>query len=105
MRTTWLVEDLIPEAAVTLISGESGSGKSTLTLALAGAVACGTEFLGRATVQHEVLILDRENPSAVQRQRLDRLRIQGRLHCASGADGSIWHLLGRHRQCYSTTRA
>lgn len=73
--TKWLVEGLIPEAAVTLLCGDSGVGKSTLALALAGKVARGEPFLGRATVQRSALYVDRENPLAVVRERLDRLSI------------------------------
>jgi hypothetical protein len=73
--TKWLIHNLIPEAAVTLLCGDSGIGKSTLALALAGAVAHGQPFLGRATVQRPVLYVDRENPLAVVRERIDRLGI------------------------------
>jgi predicted ATP-dependent serine protease len=72
---TWLVEDLIPETGVTLLTGDSGCGKSTLTLALAGAVAHGKQFLGRKTIQRDVLIVDRENSPAIHLERLHRLRI------------------------------
>jgi AAA domain len=72
---TWLVEDLVAEAAVTLLSGDSGAGKSTFTLALAGAVAHGREFLGRKTIMREVVVVDKENPLATEKERLNRLRI------------------------------
>ena len=75
IKMSWLVEDLIPETAVTLLTGDSGCGKSTLTLALAGAVAHGNQFLGRKTIQRDVLIVDRENSPAIHRERLQRLRI------------------------------
>jgi AAA domain len=71
----WLIEGLIPEAAVTLLCGDSGIGKSTLTLALAGAVAHGKPFLGRSTTQRPVLYVDRENPLSVVRERLHRLAV------------------------------
>lgn len=71
----WLIERVIPDGAVTLLCGESGVGKSTLALALAGAVAHGQPFLGRATKQRQVLYVDRENPLAVARERIDRLGI------------------------------
>src|SRR5258708_8594351 len=58
----WIIEGLIPAAAVTLLCGDSGIGKSTLALALAGAVAHGKPFLGRATAQRPVLYVDRANP-------------------------------------------
>ena len=72
---TWLIDNLIPEAAVTLLCGESGTGKSTLALALAGDVAHGKPFLGRSTIQRPVLYVDRENPLSVVRERLHRLGI------------------------------
>src|SRR5439155_2614884 len=44
-------------------------------LALAGVVAHGQPFLGRATAQRPVLYVDRENPLAVVRERIERLGI------------------------------
>lgn len=84
--TKWLIDGLIPEAAVTLLCGDSGVGKSTLALALAGAVAHGKPFLGRASAQRSVLYVDRENPLAVVRERLDRLGI------VEIADLRVWGL-------------
>ncbi len=73
---SWLVADIIPEAAVTMIAGDAGVGKSTLALALAGAVAHGGCILGREARPRKVLYLDRENPLAVVKERLARLRIE-----------------------------
>src|SRR5262249_49932382 len=74
-RTEWLIEDLIPRGAITLLTGDSGVGKSTLALALAGAVAHGERFLGRAAVQAHTLYADAENPLSVVKERLERLGI------------------------------
>jgi len=71
----WLVDDFIPLESVVILTGESGCGKSTLTLALANAVAHGERFLGRASKQRHVLIVDRENGPRVYRERFDRLQI------------------------------
>ncbi len=73
--TKWLIDGLIAETAVTLLSGDSGIGKSTFVLALGGAVAHGLPFLGRESVQRSVLYVDRENPLAVVRERIERLGI------------------------------
>jgi KaiC/GvpD/RAD55 family RecA-like ATPase len=73
--TNWLVEDLIPEGCVTLITGESGVGKSTLVLALVGAIAYGQKFLGKTVKKQRVLYVDRENPLFAVRERLNLLRI------------------------------
>jgi archaellum biogenesis ATPase FlaH len=74
-HVTWLVEDVLVDQALNMITGESGLGKSTLALALAGAVAQGKPFLGYATKQRRVLYVDGENPIPVVRERLDRLQI------------------------------
>jgi RecA-family ATPase len=70
------VQDFVVADAVNLWTGESGDGKSTLALALAAAVATGQPFLGRATIQCPVVYLDRENPIAVVKDRLNRLGIR-----------------------------
>jgi hypothetical protein len=75
VQMSFLVEDLLLEAGVTMLSGESGDGKSTFALALAGAVAQGQLFLGRRTEQRPVLYLDRENPVFIVKDRLYRLQI------------------------------
>lgn len=74
-KVSWLVEDLIPEGAVTLLTGDSGVGKSTLALALAAAVARGEPFLGRRCSRRRVLYMDRENPVGIVRERLSRMGI------------------------------
>jgi hypothetical protein len=75
MKTSWVVEGLIPEGAVTLLSSESGVGKSTFALAIACAVAHGAPFLGMRTIQGPVVYVDGENPGAVVRERIERLGI------------------------------
>jgi hypothetical protein len=72
----WLVEGMIPRAALTLVAGEPGSYKSWLALCLARAVAEGAPFLERACPPLPVLYLDRENPQAVVRERMDALGIR-----------------------------
>lgn len=73
---TWLIDGLLPEGCVVMISGDSGSGKSTLATAWGAHIALGVPFAGRATAQREVLILDRENPAPVVKDRLLRLGTQ-----------------------------
>lgn len=60
----YLVDDVLPEGAVTALTGDAGSGKSTIAFGWARLAAGG----GVAT-----LVLDRENPIAVVRDRLHRL--------------------------------
>ena len=71
----WLVDDMLPRASVNLISAESGTGKTWLAYAIAGAVAHGMPFLGRATSQVPVLYVDGENPLSVVKRNLTDLGI------------------------------
>jgi len=74
-QISWLISELLPEAAVTLLTGDSGVGKSTFALALAAAVANGQGFVGKETRKRKVVYLDRENPLAVVKERLHRMGI------------------------------
>ncbi|MBS1873872.1 MAG: AAA family ATPase [Acidobacteria bacterium] len=61
----FLHEPELPEGAVVAFTGDSGCGKSTLALWLAGIIA----------QQYPVLVLDRENPASVVRERMNRFQI------------------------------
>jgi AAA domain len=75
-RVSWLIEDLVPEAAVTLLTGDSGHGKTILATALAGHIVAGLPFLGFGVQQRKVLYMDRENPLGVVKQHLYDLHIK-----------------------------
>jgi AAA domain len=74
-KVEWLVPDMIPRASVNLISAESGTGKTWLAYAIAGAVAHGAGFIGRAAQVAPVLYLDGENPLYVVKRNLGDLGI------------------------------
>ena len=67
---------MIAEGTVVLLSAESGSGKTTLMTVVAHAVSKGIPFAGLATARKPVLMLDKENPLSVVRERLERLGIE-----------------------------
>jgi AAA domain len=71
----FIVEGLLAEGTVNLLSGGSNDGKSYFCLALADAVAHGKPFIRRVIAKRHVLLVDGENPSGVVRQRLDKLNI------------------------------
>ena len=75
MDQEYLIEGLLPEESLILLTGESGCGKSTVVLALANAVANGTTFLGRKCEQRKVLFVDGENGLQVYHERFRRLNI------------------------------
>lgn len=74
-KVSWLIENLVIEGGITLITGVSGHGKSIFTTAMAGAVAHGVPFLGLQTVSRKVVYMDRENPLALVKQHLHDLHI------------------------------
>lgn len=67
---TWVVPDMIPAGAVTLLSGDGGVGKSTLALQLAVAVATGTEWLGLKAARGSVVLLSAEDDRDELHRRL-----------------------------------
>jgi AAA domain len=74
-EVTWLVDGLIPRGSVVMVTAPPAGYKTWLALAIAGAVSTGTDFLDRKTIQTTVVYLDRENPAAVIRQRLEMLKL------------------------------
>jgi RecA-family ATPase len=71
----WLVDGMICHGDIHLLIGEPGIGKSWLTMALALAIAGGSDtFLGRHVSEHgRVLYLDEENPEDLVYSRLTKL--------------------------------
>jgi energy-coupling factor transporter ATP-binding protein EcfA2 len=80
----FVIDGLFAASAITAITGDSAAGKSTLISALAGHVACNTDFLGRKCSPRKVLILDKENTLPVVQERLKRLGVQ------DGGDLKYW---------------
>jgi hypothetical protein len=69
----YIVPDILPRGNVVLWTGNPGCGKSFFSLAMSVSIATGSEFLSRACVATRVLIIDKENPVQLQRQRLRTL--------------------------------
>lgn len=72
----YLVDRMIVEGGVTVLSGPPGHGKTTIANCIGAHVARGVPFLGRAVRQRDVLILDRENPAFIVAERLSRLGLR-----------------------------
>jgi len=57
---SWIVGELLPEGAITILYGAGGQGKSYVALGIATAICLGEPFAGRATQRGKVLYLDAE---------------------------------------------
>ena len=79
----WIVDYMIPEGAVTMLSGHGASGKSILALQLSVACALGREWLGRTTRPCKVLVLACEDDKDELHRRVDAIL---RHHNAEPAD-------------------
>jgi hypothetical protein len=71
----WIVKGIFAQGGLHMITSEPGAGKSTLTAAAGYAISNGLQFLGRATKQSPVLLLDAENPLPAILERFSRLGI------------------------------
>lgn len=78
-KVSWLVEGMILQGSINLLTAPPGGFKTWLALSLGGAVSTGTEFLGFKTERTRVLYLDRENPPSVISERRDILNLDGDL--------------------------
>lgn len=67
----WIVEDMVPAGAVTLLSGDGGTGKSLLAMQMAVSVVTGRPFFGRAVEQGPVLYVSCEDDLDELHRRLD----------------------------------
>ncbi len=74
----WLVPEVIPAGATTLLSGDGGTGKSLLALMLAASVARGASWLGRPTERGPALVVSAEDCEGELHRRLaDISRAEG----------------------------
>jgi RecA-family ATPase len=88
----WLIDQWLPIGVVTSLYGAGGVGKSLLAMQAATAVATGTSFFGRATVQASVLAVFCED------DRDELHRRQNAINRANGVklgDGSALRLVAR----------
>ena len=66
----WLVEDLIPDRTVTMLSGDGGTGKSLLALQLTVAAATGGWWIGRRVKPGRAIYLSAEDDEDELHRRL-----------------------------------
>jgi hypothetical protein len=93
-----IAKDLLAPGAITLIAAPRGLGKTQFSHALAVALATGGEFRGERVGQTRVLLVDRDNPSSVIKERLrswgghqtDNLHVLTRQDVPSLKDRGAW---------------
>ncbi len=71
----WLIEGVIRESSINLLTGPPSGFKTWLALVIAGAVSQGADFLDCETIRTPVLYLDFENPLSVIRERQKTLSL------------------------------
>jgi AAA domain/RepB DNA-primase from phage plasmid len=69
VERAWLVDGLFAEGELTYLSGDFGSFKSFIAMFTAEAIATGKPLFNRATRQHSVIVLDRENSATTWTMR------------------------------------
>jgi hypothetical protein len=93
-----LAKDLLAPGAITIVSAPKGLGKTQVALNLAVALATGGIFRGEPVQPVRVLLLDRDNPEAVLKQRVrnwgaivaDNLDVLTRQHAPDLKDREAW---------------
>ena len=80
----WRIASILPDAALTVLFGPSGVGKSFLSLDWALSIQTGRPWLGRETVQGDVVYVAAEGSAGIGR----RLRAWKAAHGASGLLGA-----------------
>lgn len=65
---TWLIKDVLPQAALAVIYGDSGSGKTFVTLDLAFAIARGVEWRGNKVRQGRVVYVAAEGAGGLRKR-------------------------------------
>jgi hypothetical protein len=103
----WLIEDMIQEGTINLLTAPPGGFKTWLSTWMGGCVSTGADCLGHETVRTKVLYLDRENPPSVIRERRkilnlssERFRVWGhwwKHNPPDIDDPRLMHLARRHR--------
>lgn len=80
---SWIVKDLLPEAALGVIYGQWGSGKTFIETDIALSIALGQPWRGRSVKQGRVLIVAAEDNRGIQ------IRLHAGLACRGAQDAPV----------------
>jgi AAA domain len=76
-QINWLIEGLLPDVGWTLFYGKRGEGKTTFAMQLCDALQRGVSFLGRKTVQTDIMYIQADSIPDEWRQMLSRITPRG----------------------------
>lgn len=76
-KITWLVDSLLPDVGWTLFYGLRGLGKTTFAMQMCDALQRGVPFMGRKTVQTDILYIQADSVTIEWRQMLKRITPKG----------------------------
>lgn len=93
-----LVSDLVYPGAITILAAPRGTGKSMVALAIAVAEATGGVFRDESLAKRRILLVDRDNPPHIVRERLrnwgvanaDNLMVLTRNDAPSLLEPKVW---------------
>lgn len=71
----WLIDDLLPEGGIALLTAPPSHFKTFLSLDMARCISQGIPFLGRRTERKTVYYIEKENPKSVIRLYIEKLGI------------------------------
>lgn len=99
VKTSWLVEHLIPENGITCLAARMKTGKSFLTLQIAQSITQGTALFGKFEVKKTgVLIINKEDPEGLIKERLSQLKVDKNLPIIFSTDQRIFFHRNRYLQ-------
>jgi KaiC/GvpD/RAD55 family RecA-like ATPase len=70
----WLIKDMLPKKTLNFIGGDAGIGKTLLALQMAACLMTGQDFLGHTTTRSEVLLIERDEPLHLLKDKIDKQR-------------------------------
>ena len=69
----WIIDSLLPNIGWTLLVGKQGLGKSTFAAQMCAGIQLGVPFLGRKTLQRDILYIQADSPTIEWREMLKRI--------------------------------
>ncbi len=99
IKTSWLVDQLIPEQGITCLAARMKTGKSYLTIQLAKCLTEGSDLFGKFKVKKTgVFIINKEDTENLIKERLNQLKVDKNLPILFSTDQRIFFHHNRYFQ-------